>query len=138
MDRGRQLLSGPSCNCTPVPHIKLVRFSRRFQHVPTPIRPPHPHCTGLFYLTYGLFGVPSAAAGLALGMRWWYGGIIVAWGVVASCTAAVHTAPQLYAMRLLLGMFEAGAAPCAWHVLSAFYPYDRWERAGWAKPRSEV
>jgi hypothetical protein len=32
------------------------------------LKPPPP---GLFYLTYGLFGVPSAAAGLRLGMRWW-------------------------------------------------------------------
>lgn len=34
-------------------------------------------------------------------------------------------AVQLFALRLLLGAFESGALPCAWHVLSAFYPYDK-------------
>jgi ACS family tartrate transporter-like MFS transporter len=114
----------------------------------------------------GVFQMPSASIGMQLGMRWWYGLIVLLWGVTASATALVQTAPQvgrgltgvdcihrcalapeqhcpqplvtkphaethdprapqLYAMRLLLGAFEAGASPCAWHVLSAFYPYGR-------------
>ncbi|KAI8472711.1 MAG: major facilitator superfamily domain-containing protein [Monoraphidium minutum] len=81
--------------------------------------------SGLFYLTYGVCQVPSTAAALRVGVRWWYGGIIVGWGVVAACTSLVNSTGQLYAMRLLLGALEAGAAPCAWHVLSAFYPPPR-------------
>jgi hypothetical protein len=42
--------------------------------------------------------------------------------------APLHPPPQfqLYAMRLLLGAFEAGATPCAYHMLASYYPYDRW------------
>lgn len=69
--------------------------------------------------------MPSASVGLRVGMRWWYGFIIMAWGLVATLTSHVKTARQLYAMRLLLGAFEAGATPCAWHILSSFYPYDK-------------
>lgn len=58
-------------------------------------------------------------------MRWWLGAQLVAWGVVAACTALVRTAEQLYVLRLLLGAAEAGAAPCCYALLSAFYPYER-------------
>ncbi|KAI8472374.1 MAG: major facilitator superfamily domain-containing protein [Monoraphidium minutum] len=80
---------------------------------------------GIFYITYGICQVPSAAAGLRLGMRWWFGSIIIAWGVVAACTSLVQNAGQLYVMRLLLGAAEAGAAPCSYQLLSTFYPYER-------------
>lgn len=81
--------------------------------------------TGVFYLTYGLCQVPSAAVGLRVGMRRWFGAIIVAWGAIAMCTAFVQSAGQLYAVRLLLGAAEAGAAPCAFHIASSYFPYER-------------
>lgn len=80
---------------------------------------------GLYFITYGICQVPSAIIGLRVGMRWWFAFITAAWGAVAACFALVRTAGQLYAMRLLLGAFEAGAAPCAFHTLSAFFPEDR-------------
>jgi hypothetical protein len=51
--------------------------------------------SGILFLTYGLMQVPSAAAGVHFGMRWWFGFIIVAWGVVATCTSLVNTAGQV-------------------------------------------
>ncbi|KAI8468443.1 MAG: major facilitator superfamily domain-containing protein [Monoraphidium minutum] len=89
--------------------------------------------SGIFFVTYGLLQVPGAAAGVRLGMRWWLGLITIAWGVAASLTALINTPAQLYALRLLLGAAEASAAPCAWHIFSAFYPFDRL-----AKPYSTV
>jgi MFS family permease len=44
---------------------------------------------------------------------------------VATCNAFISSAGQLYALRLLLGVFEAGSATSAWHLLAQFYPQDR-------------
>jgi MFS family permease len=44
---------------------------------------------------------------------------------VATCNAFISSAGQLYALRLLLGIFEAGSATSAWHLLAQFYPQDR-------------
>ncbi|GBF93030.1 hypothetical protein Rsub_05641 [Raphidocelis subcapitata] len=88
---------------------------------------------GIFYAALGPLQVPSAAVGMRVGMRWWLGFITIGWGVVATCTSLVNTAGQLYLCRLLLGAFEAGAAPAMYHILAAYYPTDRL-----AKPYSAI
>ena len=46
------------------------------------------------------------------------GTIIFLWGLCACAFAAMKTAGQFYALRLLLGIFEAGAFPGMWFFLS--------------------
>ncbi|GBF93031.1 MFS transporter [Raphidocelis subcapitata] len=80
---------------------------------------------GLYFVTYGALQVPSAAIGARVGMRWWLGAITIAWGLTAMSMAFVQTPGQLYACRLLLGAFEAGATPCCYQIMSSYYPYSR-------------
>jgi ACS family tartrate transporter-like MFS transporter len=66
---------------------------------------------GVFFIGYFLFEVPSNLALARFGARVWIALILVMWGVVASLSAFVHTAMQLYVLRFLLGAAEAGFFP---------------------------
>jgi MFS transporter, ACS family, tartrate transporter len=46
-----------------------------------------------------------------LGARIWIARILVGWGIVAVLTGLVRTAIQLYILRFLLGVAEAGYFP---------------------------
>lgn len=48
-------------------------------------------------------------------------GLLAAWGAVAAGMAGMKTIPQFLAIRVLLGVFEAGALPALWTYLSHFY-----------------
>lgn len=65
----------------------------------------------IFFIGYLLFEVPSNVA-----LKWatpskWIARIMVTWGVVASCTAAVRNFAGLVAVRFFLGAAEAGFFP---------------------------
>jgi MFS family permease len=45
--------------------------------------------------------------------------------IVASCFALIHDTTSFFVLRLLLGLFEAGATPAMWYSLSQFYPQER-------------
>ncbi len=77
---------------------------------------------GLFYVTYILFEVPSNMILARVGARRWIARIMVTWGLVAAGMAFIHTAGQLYTMRLLLGAAEAGFTPGIIYYLSCWYP----------------
>jgi MFS family permease len=46
-------------------------------------------------------------------------------GAVATASALIHDAKSFYILRLLLGVFESGAAPAMWFAVSQFYPSER-------------
>ena len=66
---------------------------------------------GIFFLGYFLFEVPSNMALGKFGPRVWIARILVTWGVVSLLTAFVQNATQLYVLRFLLGVAEAGFFP---------------------------
>ena len=66
---------------------------------------------GIFFIGYFLFEVPSNVALLKFGPRKWIARILLSWGVVSMLTAFVQTAAQLYVLRFLLGVAEAGFFP---------------------------
>src|SRR3954453_6233806 len=66
---------------------------------------------GIFFIGYFLFEVPSNVALNRFGPRVWISRILLTWGVIATATAFVQTAPQLYVLRFLLGVAEAGFFP---------------------------
>jgi ACS family tartrate transporter-like MFS transporter len=66
---------------------------------------------GIFFIGYFLFEVPSNMALLRFGPRKWIARILLSWGVVSILTAFVQTAMQLYVLRFLLGVAEAGFFP---------------------------
>jgi MFS transporter, ACS family, tartrate transporter len=67
--------------------------------------------SGLFFIGYLFFEVPSNLALHRFGARRWIARIMVSWGIVASAMAFVDTAGSLYALRVLLGVAEAGFFP---------------------------
>jgi len=67
--------------------------------------------TGIFFWGYFLFEIPSNLLMHKIGGRVWIARIMVSWGIVAVLTGFVHSAPQLYAARFLLGVAEAGFFP---------------------------
>lgn len=63
---------------------------------------------GLFFIGY-LLQVPASTACVALGHRRFLPAILVAWGAVAMLFATVRSTATFLALRLLLGVAEAGA-----------------------------
>ena len=84
---------------------------------------------GLFYVTYILFEVPSNVILARVGARRWIARIMVTWGLVACGMAFIHTPKQLYGMRLLLGMAEAGFTPGIIYYISRWFPSSNRARA---------
>jgi ACS family tartrate transporter-like MFS transporter len=66
---------------------------------------------GIFFIGYFLFEVPSNIALNKYGARAWISRILITWGIVATLTAFVQTSTQLYVLRFLLGVAEAGFFP---------------------------
>jgi ACS family tartrate transporter-like MFS transporter len=66
---------------------------------------------GIFFIGYFLCEVPSNVLLNKYGARLWISRILVTWGIVATLTAFVQTATQLYILRFLLGVAEAGFFP---------------------------
>src|SRR6266852_3522610 len=66
---------------------------------------------GIFFFGYLLFGVPSNLLLHKVGARIWIACILITWGIVAMLTGFAHNVHQLYAVRFLLGLAEAGYYP---------------------------
>jgi ACS family tartrate transporter-like MFS transporter len=75
--------------------------------------------SGIFFIGYMLFEVPSNIALRRFGARVWLARIQLTWGVVACASAFVQNATQLYVARFVLGVAEAGLIP----GLIAYYNY---------------
>jgi sugar phosphate permease len=66
---------------------------------------------GIFFVGYFLFEIPSNLMLHRIGARVWIARILITWGVVAALTGFVHGVHQLYIVRFLLGLAEAGYFP---------------------------
>ena len=67
--------------------------------------------TGIFFWGYFLFEIPSNLILHKMGARLWIARILVTWGAIAMLGGLVHSASQLYVVRFLLGVAEAGFFP---------------------------
>lgn len=76
---------------------------------------------GIFFIGYFLFEVPSNIAMERFGARKWIARILVTWGIVSMATAFVQTTWQLYAVRFLLGVAEAGYFPAIIIYFTAWF-----------------
>ncbi len=83
--------------------------------------------SGIFFFGYFLFEVPSNLLLHKIGARIWIARILITWGIVATLTGFIHSVHQLYVMRFLLGLAEAGYYPGV--VLYLTYWFRRRERA---------
>ncbi|CAB3777484.1 Putative metabolite transport protein NicT [Paraburkholderia ultramafica] len=84
---------------------------------------------GIFFLGYVLFEVPSNLMLPRIGARLTFSRILVLWGITSACMLFVQNVPTFYAMRFLLGVFEAGFAPGMIYYLSCWYGPARMARA---------
>ncbi|WP_239482777.1 MFS transporter [Paraburkholderia sp. C35] len=80
---------------------------------------------GVFFLTYLLFEVPSNLLLERIGARLTFLRIMVLWGLTSAATAFVTAPWQFYAIRLMLGVFEAGFFPGIILYLTYWYPSQR-------------
>jgi len=78
--------------------------------------------SGVFFIGYILLEVPSNIALHKVGARRWLARIMVTWGIVALLFTWVQSATQLYILRFLLGVAEAGFFPGAILFLSLYVP----------------
>ena len=77
---------------------------------------------GLFFIGYFLLEVPGAVIVERWSARKWISRIMITWGIIAALTAAVKTPGHLYAIRLLLGLAEAGFFPGVIVYLTHWFP----------------
>jgi ACS family tartrate transporter-like MFS transporter len=82
---------------------------------------------GIFFLGYFIFEVPSNLLLHKIGARIWMARILLTWGILAIATGFVRNLHQLYAVRFLLGVAEAGYFPGI--VLYLTYWFPQRERA---------
>lgn len=78
--------------------------------------------TTLFFCTFVPLQPVSAAIGKRIGQANWLAFIAFGWGILTLSHAFIKTEQQLIAVRLLIGVFEAGFYPTAVSYLSLFYP----------------
>ncbi|RWR03345.1 MFS transporter [[Pantoea] beijingensis] len=83
----------------------------------------------MFYISYIIFEIPSNVFMTRVGARIWIARIMVTWGIVSVGMSFVHTANQLYIMRFLLGMAEAGFTPGIIYYISCWFPKSNRARA---------
>jgi D-galactonate transporter len=80
---------------------------------------------GIFFLGYVLFEVPSNLLLPKIGARKTISRIMVLWGLTSAAMLFVRSEPMFYAMRFLLGVFEAGFAPGMIFYLTYWYSRAR-------------
>jgi MFS transporter, ACS family, tartrate transporter len=85
--------------------------------------------SGIFFLGYALFEIPSNLVLHRIGARVWMTRILITWGAVAVLTGFVSTVHQLYGMRFLLGLAEAGYFPGILLYLTYWFPQREQARA---------
>ena len=77
---------------------------------------------GIFFIAYFFFEVPSNLALDRFGARLWIARIMFSWGLIAGAEAFVQGAKSLYAVRLLLGVAEAGFFPGIIFFITLWFP----------------
>jgi ACS family tartrate transporter-like MFS transporter len=78
--------------------------------------------SGIFFIGYVLFEVPSNIIMERVGARLWIARIMITWGLLSAGTALVTTPNQLYVLRFLLGVAEAGFFPGMILYLTYWFP----------------
>jgi ACS family tartrate transporter-like MFS transporter len=84
---------------------------------------------GIFFFGYFIFEIPSNLLLHKIGARIWIARILLSWGTVATLTGLVQTVHQLYILRFLLGVAEAGYFPGMVLYLTYWFPQRERARA---------
>jgi MFS family permease len=84
---------------------------------------------GVFFLGYVLFEIPSNLLLPKVGARRTIARILVLWGLTSAAMMFAHNVTTFYALRFLLGVFEAGFAPGMIFYLTYWYGEARMAHA---------
>jgi ACS family tartrate transporter-like MFS transporter len=79
---------------------------------------------GVLFFGYSVFEIPSNIALYRFGARRWIARIMITWGLVSAATAFVRGPQSWYALRLLLGVAEAGFFPGITFYLATWFPAE--------------
>jgi ACS family tartrate transporter-like MFS transporter len=85
--------------------------------------------SGIFFLSYTLFEVPSNLILARVGVRIWIARIMFTWGIFATAMMFVNHATTFYTLRFLLGAAEAGFFPGIILYLTHWFPARERARA---------
>ena len=85
--------------------------------------------SGIFFLSYTLFEVPSNLILARVGVRIWIARIMLSWGVVSTAMLFVNSEMTFYTLRFLLGIAEAGFFPGIILYLTHWFPQRERARA---------
>ena len=77
---------------------------------------------GIFFIGYFLFEVPGNLLLVKIGARRTISRIMVVWGLISASMAFIHAPWMFYALRFLLGAFEAGFFPGVILYLTYWFP----------------
>ena len=80
--------------------------------------------TGIFFIGYFIFEVPSNLALEKFGASRWIARIMVTWGIISALMSLVGGATSFYILRFLLGVAEAGFFPGIILYLTYWYPAE--------------
>ncbi len=85
--------------------------------------------SGIFFISYVIFEVPSNQILVRTGARIWLCRIMVSWGIITLLIALVQTPVQLAILRFLLGAAEAGFTPGIMLYLTFWFRKNRISQA---------
>lgn len=85
--------------------------------------------SGIFFLGYFLFQVPSNRVLEKVGARRWMAVLLLTWGVISACMMFARGAHSFYVLRFLLGAAEAGFFPGMIFYLRSWFPAPARARA---------
>jgi MFS family permease len=77
---------------------------------------------GAFFFSYVLFQVPANLVLARIGARTWLSFIMAAWGICSAATAFVVGEKSFVAVRVLLGVAEAGFFPGVAYFMTCWFP----------------
>jgi ACS family tartrate transporter-like MFS transporter len=77
---------------------------------------------GIFFLGYLVFEIPGARLVERRSARLWLGVMLIGWGIAATLMSVVRNVQEFYALRILLGVAEAGFFPGIIIYLSHWFP----------------
>ncbi|MGB3699604.1 MAG: MFS transporter [Gordonia sp. (in: high G+C Gram-positive bacteria)] len=78
--------------------------------------------SGIFFIGYIAFAVPSSLAVVRFGARKWLTALTLAFGAISAATAFVESVPALALLRFLLGVAEAGLFSGIIIYLTGWFP----------------
>jgi MFS family permease len=81
--------------------------------------------SGIFFLGYFCFEVPSNILMHRVGARAWIARIMITWGLLSGAFIWVHSVPGFYGLRFVLGLAEAGFYPGVILYLTYWFP-SKW------------